>query len=287
MKAKDTFFYKKSTLNCHGKILSLATPVVMGILNVTPDSFYDGNQYTTIDKIVAQAEKMLAEGATILDVGGYSSRPGATDIPVEEEKARVLPAIAAIRKAFPGTILSIDTFRAEIAEAAVQAGASIINDISGGTLDENMFAKVGALKVPYILMHLRGTPQTMQHLTSYDHLILELVTYFEQKIAQLRAAGVVDIIIDPGFGFAKNAEQNFALLRSLHDFDLLELPVLVGLSRKSMTYKTLGIEASEALPGTIALNTVALLQGASILRVHDVKEAVQTIKLVNRLQVAS
>ncbi|QMU29850.1 dihydropteroate synthase [Adhaeribacter radiodurans] len=283
MKAKDTFFYKKSTLNCHGKILSLASPIVMGILNVTPDSFYEGSRHTTTDEVVAQAEKMLAEGADILDIGGYSSRPGATDISVDEEKARVIPAIEAIRRAFPGTFISIDTFRSEIAQAAVQAGASIINDISGGSLDDKMFATAATLKVPYILMHMRGTPQTMKQLTSYDNLIVELVTYFEHKVAQLRAAGVVDIIIDPGFGFAKTVEQNFTLLRNLNEFSLFELPILVGLSRKSMTYKTLGIEASEALPGTIALNTVALLQGASILRVHDVKEAVQTIKLVSRL----
>ncbi|MDQ3292184.1 MAG: dihydropteroate synthase, partial [Bacteroidota bacterium] len=262
--------------------LSLASPVVMGILNVTPDSFYESSRYTTTDMVVAQAGKMLGEGADILDIGGYSSRPGATDISADEEKDRVLPAIEAIRKAFPGTFISIDTFRANVAEAAVHAGASIINDISGGSLDEHMFATAAALKVPYILMHMRGTPQTMKQLTSYDNLILELVTYFEQKIAQLRAAGVVDIIIDPGFGFAKTIEQNFTLLRNLNEFSLFELPVLVGLSRKSMTYKTLGIHATEALPGTIALNTLALLQGASILRVHDVKEAVQTIKLVGK-----
>ena len=282
MKAKDTFFYKKSTLNCHGKILSLASPVVMGILNVTPDSFYDGGRYNNLDAILAQAEKMLAEGATILDVGGYSSRPGAEDIPVTEELTRVIPIIEAIRKLFPGTFISIDTFRAEVAKAAVLAGASIINDISGGSLDGAMFATAGELKVPYILMHMRGTPQTMTKLTSYDNLVLELVTYFEQKIAQLREAGVVDIIIDPGFGFAKTVEQNFELLRNLHDFRLFELPVLVGLSRKSMTYKTLGVEATEALAGTISLNTLALLQGANILRVHDVKEALQTIKLVTK-----
>nr|WP_317173712.1 dihydropteroate synthase [Adhaeribacter radiodurans] len=261
----------------------MASPIVMGILNVTPDSFYEGSRHTTTDEVVAQAEKMLAEGADILDIGGYSSRPGATDISVDEEKARVIPAIEAIRRAFPGTFISIDTFRSEIAQAAVQAGASIINDISGGSLDDKMFATAATLKVPYILMHMRGTPQTMKQLTSYDNLIVELVTYFEHKVAQLRAAGVVDIIIDPGFGFAKTVEQNFTLLRNLNEFSLFELPILVGLSRKSMTYKTLGIEASEALPGTIALNTVALLQGASILRVHDVKEAVQTIKLVSRL----
>ena len=282
MKAKDTFFYKKSTLNCHGKILSLASPVVMGILNVTPDSFYDGGRYNNLDAILAQAEKMLAEGATILDVGGYSSRPGSEDIPVTEELARVIPVIEAIRKLFPGTFISIDTFRAEVAKAAVLAGASIINDISGGSLDGAMFATAGELKVPYILMHMRGTPQTMTKLTRYDNLVLELVTYFEQKIAQLREAGVVDIIIDPGFGFAKTVEQNFELLRNLHDFRLFELPVLVGLSRKSMTYKTLGVEATEALAGTISLNTLALLQGANILRVHDVKEALQTIKLVTK-----
>lgn len=282
MKAKDTFFYKKSTLNCHGKILSLAAPVVMGILNVTPDSFYDGGEYTVPEKIVARAEKMLSEGATILDIGGYSSRPGAADIPVAEEINRVVPAIAAIRQAFPGTLLSVDTFRADVAEAAVQAGATLINDIAGGTLDGAMFATAARLKVPYILMHMRGTPQTMTQLTGYDDVVLELVAYFEQKIVQLRAAGVVDIILDPGFGFAKTVSQNFELLRRLDELKLFELPILAGLSRKSMTYKSLGVDASEALPGTIALNTIALMQGADILRVHDVKEAVQTIKLVTK-----
>ncbi len=282
MKSKDTFFYKKSTLNCHGKILSLASPVVMGILNVTPDSFYDGGQYTAPQQFMAQAERMIAEGATILDVGGYSSRPGAADISTDEELNRVIPAIEGIRKIYPGTIISIDTFRSEVARAAVQAGAAIINDISGGTLDGKMFATAAELKAPYILMHMRGTPRTMTQLTSYDDVVLEVITYFEQKIAQLRAAGVVDIIIDPGFGFAKTRDQNFELLRRLNELQIFELPILAGLSRKSMTYKTLGIEASEALAGTITLNTMALLQGANILRVHDVKEAVQTVKLVEK-----
>jgi dihydropteroate synthase len=282
LKAKDTFFYKKSTLNCHGKILSLASPVIMGILNVTPDSFYDGGQYTTPEQFMTQAERMIAEGATILDVGGYSSRPGAIDISIDEEINRVIPAIEGIRKLFPGTLISVDTFRSEVVRAAVQAGAAVINDISGGSLDGKMFATAAELKVPYILMHMRGTPRTMTQLTSYDDVVLEVITYFEQKIAQLRAAGVVDIIIDPGFGFAKTRDQNFELLRRLNELQLFELPVLAGLSRKSMTYKTLGIAASEALAGTIVLNTMALLQGANILRVHDVKEAVQTIKLVEQ-----
>lgn len=282
MEAKDTFFYQKRTLNCRGKLLSLAPPVVMGILNVTPDSFYDGGRYTTLENIVAQAEKMLAAGASLLDIGGYSSRPGAADISVTEEINRVVPAITAIRQALPDAILSIDTFRAEVAEAAVAAGAALINDIAGGSLDDAMFATAARLQVPYILMHMRGTPQTMTQLTHYDDVVLELVTYFEQKLAQLRAAGVVDVILDPGFGFAKTTAGNFELLRRLNEFKLLELPLLVGLSRKSMTYKTLGVAAAQALAGTIALNTLALQQGAAILRVHDVQEAVQTIQLVTK-----
>jgi len=282
LEAKDTFFYKKTTLNCGGKLVSLLQPAVMGILNVTPDSFYDGGRYIGSNALLARAETMLREGATFLDIGGYSTRPQAPEVSEEEEHSRVVPAIRAVRKAFPDCLISVDTFRASIAEAAINEGADIINDISGGELDNAMFGTAGRLQVPYILMHMRGTPQTMNKLTHYDDIILELVSYFEKKVALLRTAGVKDIILDPGFGFAKTMDQNYELLRRLRDFDMLGLPVLAGMSRKSMTYKLLDVPASEALAGTIVLNTIALMQGARILRVHDVKEAVQTVKIFNK-----
>ncbi|MDX5443084.1 MAG: dihydropteroate synthase [Hymenobacteraceae bacterium] len=279
MNAKDTLFCKKSTLNANGKILSLETPLVMGILNVTPDSFFEGNRMATNSQLLERAGSMLEQGATILDIGGYSTRPGAAAVSEAEERARVIPAIKAVKDSYPEAVISVDTFRAAIAEEAVENGASVINDVSGGELDAEMFSTAGKLQVPYILMHMRGTPQTMAKLTTYTDIVLELVTYFEQKVAALRKAGVTDIILDPGFGFAKTVEQNYQLLRRLRDFELFELPILAGLSRKSMTYKPLGIAATEALAGTIAVNTMALLNGADILRVHDVKEAVQTVLL--------
>lgn len=260
----------------------LNQPVVMGILNMTPDSFYEGSRIRGTETLLRQAETMLQEGAAILDIGGYSTRPNAPEVSPEEERVRVIPAIRALRQAFPDCLISVDTFRAQIAAEAVEAGADIINDVSGGTLDEAMFATAGRLQVPYILMHMRGTPQNMTQFTQYADIMLELVQFFESRIVQLQAAGVRDIILDPGFGFAKTVDQNFEVLRRLQDLRLLGLPVLAGLSRKSMTYKTLGVPASEALAGTIALNTIALMQGASILRVHDVKEAVQTIKLFRK-----
>lgn len=282
MEAKDTFFYKKSTINCEGKLVSLGHPLVMGILNVTPDSFYEDSRIRGTEALLRRAEAMLQEGADILDIGGYSSRPDAQHIPAEEEHIRVIPAIRALRQAFPDCLISVDTFRASIAEEAVAAGAHIINDISGGQLDGMMFETVGRLQVPYILMHMRGTPQTMQQLTEYEDIMEEMVRYFERQIVQLQTAGVRDIILDPGFGFAKTIDQNFEVLQRLADLKVLGLPILAGLSRKSMTYKTLDIPATEALPGTIVLNTIALMHGAGILRVHDVKEAVQTIKLFKK-----
>ena len=282
MEAKDTFFYKKTTITCAGKLVSLSQPVVMGILNMTPDSFYEGSRIRGTEALLRQAESMLQEGAAILDIGGYSTRPEAPEVTPEEERIRVIPAIRALRQAFPDCLISVDTFRALIAQEAVDAGANIINDVSGGTLDAAMFATAGRLQVPYILMHMRGTPQTMPQFTQYADIMLELVQFFEPRIVQLQAAGVRDVILDPGFGFAKTIDQNFEVLRHLGDLRLLGLPVLAGLSRKSMTYKTLEIPATEALAGTIALNTIALMHGASILRVHDVKEAVQTIKLFKK-----
>jgi dihydropteroate synthase len=255
----------------------------MGILNITPDSFFQGSRFTTEREILSQTEKMLSEGATFIDVGGYSSRPGAEDISIKEEQSRVLKAIKAILKEFPYSVISVDTFRSIVAYQAVQEGALLINDISAGELDSKMFETVAALKVPYIAMHMRGTPQTMNSLASYDNLIKEVMDYFVERIKKLKALRINDIIIDPGFGFAKTIDQNFELLTHLDYFQNLDRPVLAGLSRKSMIWKTLGITPEDALNGTTALNTAAVLKGASILRVHDVKEAVEVIKLYSKL----
>ncbi len=278
---QDTVFYTKKTLGVRSKILDLSSPIVMGILNTTPDSFYAGSRYATQEAIVNQARVMLEEGATILDIGGYSSRPGAAMVEEQEEVDRVVPAIEAILTHFPEAILSIDTFRSKVASAAVAAGASIVNDISGGELDADMFASIGKLQVPYILMHMRGTPQTMTTLNVYEDILWEMMQYFEQKVFALRKQGVKDIIIDPGFGFAKNIQQNYFLLKNLTYFQILHLPILAGLSRKSLIYKKLHISVEEALNGTTVLNTLALTKGASILRVHDVKAAVEAVKLFN------
>ncbi|MCC9136508.1 dihydropteroate synthase [Pontibacter silvestris] len=282
LEAKDTLFRKKSTLNCHGKILSLDTPQVMGILNVTPDSFFAGSRLATITDVLKKAENMLADGATILDIGGYSSRPGAANVSTEEELDRLVPAIKAIVKEFPEAIISVDTFRAQVAEATIDSGAAIINDISGGNLDEAMFATVARLQVPYVLMHMRGTPQTMASLADYDDVVLAVMDELQKQVAKLHQLGVKDIILDPGFGFAKTIHHNFELLNRLDELKMLQLPILAGLSRKSMTYKFLGIDQSEALAGTIALNTIALMKGADVLRVHDVKETKQTIELYKK-----
>ena len=278
--APPELFQTNKTLNCAGKLINLCTPKVMGILNVTPDSFYDGGRLADSDSVLKQAEKMLTDGATFIDVGGYSTRPGASDVSVEEELRRVLPAIQSIVKHFPEVIISIDTFRSEVAKQAVNEGACMINDISGGQLDPIMFETVASLNVPYILMHSRGTPQTMTQLNEYENLIKDIVGYFHQKIFTLLQLGVKDIIIDPGFGFAKNIEQNFQLLKDLDHFQILGKPILAGLSRKSMIWKTLKTNPEDALNGTTSLNTIALLKGASILRVHDVKEAVEVAKLM-------
>ncbi|WP_240336892.1 dihydropteroate synthase [Rufibacter psychrotolerans] len=287
MSAKDTLFCKKTTLNCGGRLVVLQQPTVMGILNFTPDSFYANSRLQHVDQAVEKAGKMLEDGATFLDIGGYSTRPGAPEVTEQEELNRVLPIIEALSKAYPAALLSIDTFRARVAEAAINSGAHLINDVSGGTLDEAMFATVGKLQVPYILMHMRGTPQDMARQNHYPNgLLEELVSFFAQRVALLREAGAKDILLDPGFGFAKNVEQNFHLLRRLQELQVLELPLLIGLSRKSMTYKTLHVGPEEALTGTIVANTLALLHGADILRVHDVKEAVHTIKIVKKMLTA-
>jgi len=277
--AKDTFFRKQTTLNAGGKLVDVSSPKVMGIINVTPDSFFEGSRKQGIEEALLRAEKMLHEGATFLDLGAYSSRPGAKDISVQEETERLLPVVEAIVTAFPDAILSIDTFRAKVAEAAINAGANIINDISGGQLDDDMFATVARLQVPYILMHMKGTPQTMNQMAKYDDIFAEVYDYFVNKYYQLKQLGVHDVIIDPGFGFAKKQEHSYALMNRLQDFNMLELPVLVGVSRKRLVYQPLGITADEALNGTTALNTIALTKGANILRVHDAKEAVEAVKI--------
>ena len=277
---KDQVFYSKKTLNVGGRLIDLHTPIVMGILNITPDSFFDGGRY--LHNSVKQAEKMLKEGATIIDVGGYSTRLGATDISEQEEIQRVVPVIRNIRREFPDCIISIDTFRASVARAAVESGAVIVNDVSGGSLDAAMFETVAQMQVPYILMHMRGTPQTMTKLTDYNNVLTDLMDYFNERVFQLRTLGVKDIIIDPGFGFAKTRAQNYELLKNLSYFRMLNLPILTGVSRKSMVWKTLDITSDEALNGTTVLNTLAVLNGASILRVHDVREAMEVIKLTTQ-----
>jgi len=282
--AKDTFFRKKSTLNSGGKLIDLSVPKVMGIINVTPDSFFAGSRKPNTADAVFMAEKMLIEGADFLDIGAYSSRPGAADISREEETGRLLPVVEAIAKQFPEAVLSVDTFRASVAEAAIKAGAHIINDISGGELDEQMFATVARLQVPYILMHTKGTPQNMAQKAQYEDVFAEVFDYFAEKVYRLKQLHVHDVILDPGFGFAKTREQSFKLLQQMQRLDLLELPVLAGISRKGMIYKTLGGTAGSALNGTTVLNTIALMNGANILRVHDVKEAVETVKLFGAYQ---
>jgi dihydropteroate synthase len=276
---------KPRYINAGGKLIDLEIPKVMGILNITPDSFYRGSRLKSDAEVVAAAEKMLDEGADILDVGGYSSRPGATEISEEEEGRRVLGAIKVLNREFPGSIISVDTFRADIAnEAVLGSGAHMINDISGGDADSKMFSTVERLNVPYIMMHMKGDPATMQINPEYTDIVSDILKWFGTRIFRLQAAGVKDIIIDPGFGFGKTADHNFELLRRLSDFSIAGLPVMVGISRKSMIWKTLGITADEALNGTTALHSFALSGGADILRVHDVKEAVQTVRLVEKLK---
>jgi dihydropteroate synthase len=276
---------KPQYINAGGTLLDLKIPRVMGILNITPDSFYGGSRYNSEEEIVAAAAGMIEEGADILDVGGYSSRPGASHIPEEEEGRRVIDAIKLLIKQFPAAIISVDTFRSRIArEAVLEAGAKIINDISGGVADSNMFRTVEELNVPYIMMHMKGDPSTMQKNPVYDDIIANILKYFAEKIYALRSAGVKDIIIDPGFGFGKTSRHNFELLDRLNDLQVTGLPLMVGISRKSMIWKTLEITADEALNGTTALHAVALLKGADILRVHDVREAVQTVRLISKLK---
>jgi dihydropteroate synthase len=277
--AKDTVFHKKVTINAGGKLIDLSTPQVMGIINLTPDSFFADSRKPAVADALQQAKQMLADGVTLLDLGAYSSRPGATDISVQEEIDRLLPAVEAIVQHHPNAVLSIDTFRSEVAEAAIKTGAHIINDIGGGELDENMFDTVARLQVPYILMHMKGTPQTMVQQAKYEDVFSEVFDYLVERCELLRSKGLHDVILDPGFGFAKTAEHSYALMSRLQEFNRLQLPVLVGVSRKRMIYGLLGTSAAEALNGTTVLNTIALTKGANILRVHDVKEAVEAVKL--------
>jgi dihydropteroate synthase len=271
------------TINCNGKLIDLTTPKVMGILNLTPDSFYDGGKYGDIDAAISQVEMMLSDGATFIDVGAYSSRPGATDISVEEEERRLIPVVRQLVTTFPEIVISVDTFRASVAKKAIEAGAAIVNDISAGMLDDDMMAVVGALQVPYIMMHMRGTPQTMKQLTTYDNFLKEVMYYFSERVAVAISHKINDLVIDPGFGFAKTTAQSFELLNNLDLLKAFEVPVLAGVSRKSMVYKTLDVAADGALNGTTVLNTVAISKGARILRVHDVKEAMEVISLSNAL----
>lgn len=271
------------TINCKGQLIDLSIPKVMGILNVTPNSFFDGGKYKNEEEIISQVGKMLSEGATFIDIGAYSSKPSAEFVTETEEIKRIVPVIELILKHFPEALLSIDTFRAEVAKASIESGAAIINDIAAGELDAKMFDVIAAYNVPYIMMHMRGNPQTMQTLTQYDDIVKEMLFYFSEKVKKARSLGINDLILDPGFGFAKTTDQNYEVLQKMELFNSLELPVLAGVSRKSMIYKTLGNSAQEALNGTTVLNTIALTKGAKILRVHDVKEVVECVTLFGKM----
>jgi len=283
MADKNTVFQQKLTLNVRGTLLDLSKPKIMGILNLTPDSFYDGGKNNSLENALRKTEQLVSEGADLLDLGAYSSRPGAEHITEEVEFERMIPVIKAIAKEFPKALLSIDTFRSGIAKAAIGEGADMINDISAGSMDPAMFKTVAELKVPYILMHMRGTPQTMASETNYTDLIVELAQYFAEKIQALKELGVKDLIIDPGFGFAKTLEQNYELLGKLEHLKITGHPVLAALSRKSMIYKLLNTDAEHALNGTTAANTIALMNGANILRVHDVSAAKEAVKIVEQI----
>jgi dihydropteroate synthase len=274
-------------ISCKGKLIDLTKPKIMGILNLTPDSFYDGGLFNNTDLALAQTEKMLLEGATFIDVGGASSKPGAVEISIDEELARVLPIIEEIQKRFPEAIISIDTYRSVVAQQAVATGAAIVNDISSGSLDAKMLGTVGALGgVPYIAMHMQGKPQNMQDNPSYDNLLVAIRSFFAAKIDDAHKAGIHDVIIDPGFGFGKTLDHNYSLLKNLSSIKMDSIPMLIGVSRKSMIHKLLKIEAADALNGTTVLNAIALQQGAQILRVHDVKEAQQAVHLIEKLKYA-
>ena len=272
------------TINCKGNLIDVSSPKVMGILNITPDSFYDGGKYKNESDILFQTEKMLLEGATFIDVGAYSSRPGAAHISENEELSRMIPVVDLLINHFPEIIISVDTFRSKIAKETIENGAAIINDISGGKMDEKMFQTIADLQVPYILMHMLGTPQNMQQNPVYEDVTKEIISFFAAQIYKLHQLKVNDIIIDVGFGFGKTMQHNYEILNNLSLFKILDAPILAGISRKSMLYKPLEIKANEALNATTVANTIALLNGANILRVHDVKEAMEAIKIVNQLE---
>lgn len=279
-----SFFSRKQTLNIGGKLFQLNNPWIMGILNITPDSFYDGGKYLSTGRILDHAGLMLDEGADILDLGAMSTRPGAESIPEEEEKKRLIPALEAIRKHFPHASISVDTYRAEVAKIAVEKGAHIINDVSGGKMDSKMFPIVAQLNVPYIMMHMQGTPANMQKNPAYRDVTRDVSLFFAKQLETLRDLGVNDVILDPGFGFGKTLEHNYQLLNRLGEFDIFELPVMVGVSRKSMINKALGTRPENALNGTTAVHMLALERGANILRVHDVREARETVKIFEQLK---
>ncbi|WP_316830957.1 dihydropteroate synthase [Pedobacter aquatilis] len=283
--AEKNFFESKQTLNLKGKIFDISKPKVMGIINITPDSFYSTSRMTSIDEALRKTEQFLNEGASFVDIGGYSSRPGAKNISEDEELERLVPIIEALNKEIPEALISVDTFRAKVAEQTILAGAHMINDIASGDMDENMFETVARLQVPYIIMHMQGTPQNMQQNPVYNNVLLDVIDYLAKKIAALKALNIHDLIIDPGFGFGKTITHNYELLNQMEDFKVFNLPVLAGFSRKGMIHKVLEISAAEALNGTTVLNTIALQKGAKILRVHDVKEAVECVKLISRLDV--
>tara|TARA_R110002072_G_scaffold58509_1_gene149134 strand:- start:226 stop:1053 length:828 start_codon:yes stop_codon:yes gene_type:complete len=273
------------TINCKGQLIDLTTPKVMGILNITPDSFFDGGKYKDESTILNQVDTMLKDGATFIDVGGCSSRPGANNVSENEELNRIVPVIQLVLKHLPETLISVDTFRSEVAKKSIEAGASLINDISAGKLDQNMLSTIGKLGVPYIMMHMKGNPKTMQQQTDYKDLVRDVISYFAERIAVAHTKKINDIIIDPGFGFAKTTAQNYELLNHLELLKMLDKPILAGVSRKSMIYKTLKTSSEKALNGTTALHMVALQNGAKMLRVHDVKEAMECVTLYNQLTV--
>jgi dihydropteroate synthase len=282
---EDKLFPQKYSIQIKGRIFSLDKPLIMGILNLTPDSFFSGSRILdSKEQLLQKSFQMIQEGVDILDLGGYSTRPGALGVSEEEEIKRVIPAIEWIKEHYPSVLISVDTFRANVAKAAVQAGAGLVNDISAGNLDPRMLEVVGTLNVPYIAMHMRGNPQTMQEKTNYSDILVEILNYFSETVAKCKTYGIKDVIIDPGFGFAKSIEQNYWILKNLDYFKILSLPILVGVSRKSMIYKTLNISPEEALNGSTALHMYALSKGANILRVHDVKEVKETLTLYNQLQ---
>lgn len=283
--AKSTIFSGKRSLNCRGNLIIFEKPLIMGILNITPDSFYDGGRYNSVNKYMQHTAQMLQDGADIIDIGAASTRPETPIINTDEEIQRLLPALKNIRKEFSDIFISVDTYHSKIAEVAIDNGADIINDISGGTFDDNMFNTIGKLKVPYVLMHIKGTPDTMQKEPVYDDVVKEVIFYFSERINKLRSLGVNDIIIDPGFGFGKTIAHNYEILSKLDLFKVFDVPIVAGVSRKSMINKVLNCKPEDALNGTTVLNTVALLKGASILRVHDVKEAMEALKLCRLLAV--